>query len=443
MASFKRVNPPLLMIFGFALIILLGAVLLALPGAAAGGENISFLDALFTSASAVSVTGLTVIDTGSSYSLFGQIIILVLIQLGGLGFTTFAVSTAVLLGKKIGLKQRLLIRESTHAISNAGMVRLSLAVLLITTVVEGVATVILAVRWYGELGWKSVYYALFHSISSFNNAGISLWPDNLLRYMGDPVVNLDISGLFIIGGIGFMVIIDLYIKRDWTHLSLNSKISLTTSLLLCAAGFFFVYFLESFNPDTLGGLSTGQKMWAAYFQGVAPRSSGLSTIDITHMLAATQLVIIILMFIGSSSGSTGGGIKTGTFAILVLSFIAIIRGKTEVSVFRRTVTADLILRALAVILSSMMVVLIATLLLAFTEHTMQGDFLDVLFEVVSAFGTVGLSLGLTVKLSVWGKIVIILTMFIGRLGPLTMAFALAQRSIKPSVRYAEEKIMIG
>ncbi len=443
MAPFKRLNPPLLMIWGFAVIILLGTVLLALPAASASGKSVGFLDALFTATSAVCVTGLAVIDTGSAYSLLGQVMIMLLIQLGGLGFMTFGVTTAVLLGKKIGLKQRLLIQESTHAITNAGLVRLSLGILLITLIFEAAATVVLAVRWYGELGLKSIYYALFHAISAFNNAGFSLWPDSLTRYAGDPVVNVVISGLFITGGIGFIVIMDLYTKRKWPHLSLNSKIVLSTSLLLCAAGFFLVYLLESFNPDTLGALNHGQRLWAAYFQGVTPRSAGFNTVDIGQMLAATQLVIIILMFIGASSGSTGGGIKTGTFAILVLSFIAIIRGRNEVSVFRRTVGTEIILRSLAVILASMGVILIVTLLLTISEHSLQRDFLEVLFETVSAFGTVGLSMGLTADLSGMGKIIIILTMFIGRLGPLTMAFALAQKGVKPSVRYAEEKIMIG
>jgi len=443
LAPFKRINPPLLIIWGFAVIILLGTVLLAMPAASASGKSVGLLDALFTATSAVCVTGLIVLDTGTDYSLLGQIIIMLLIQLGGLGFMTFGVFTAVLLGKKIGLKQRLLIQESTHAISNAGLVRLSLGILLITLIFEAAATVVLAVRWYGELGFKSIYYALFHSISAFNNAGFSLWSDSLTRYVGDPVVNVVISSLFITGGIGFIVIIDLYAKRKWPQLALNSKIVLTTSLLLCAAGFFFVYLLESFNPDTLGSLNTGQRLWAAYFQGVTPRTAGFNTMDIGQMLAATQLLMIILMFIGASSGSTGGGIKTGTFAILVLSFIAIIRGRSEVSVFRRTVGTEIILRSLAVILASIGVILIATLLLTLTEHSLQRDFLEVLFEAVSAFGTVGLSMGLTADLSGMGKIIIILTMFVGRLGPLTMAFALAQRGIKPSVRYAEEKIVIG
>ncbi|AGL03399.1 TrkH family potassium uptake protein [Desulfoscipio gibsoniae] len=440
----KRINPPLFIILGFAVIILIGTVLLALPVSSSSGNSLGLLDSLFTATSAVCVTGLVVFDTGTKYSSFGEIIIMILIQLGGLGFMIFGVTTAVLLGKKIGLKQRLLIQESTHAISTAGLVKLSLNILIITLVFETVATIILTVRWYGEMGlFKAVYYALFHSVSAFNNAGFSLWPDSLTRYVGDPVVNLVISALFITGGIGFIVIMDLYVKRQWQKLSLNSKIVLVTSGLLSVAGFVVVFILESFNSQTFGELNFSQRLWAAYFQGVVPRTAGFNTIEIGQMIAASQLFIIFLMFIGASSGSTGGGIKTNTFAILILSLFAITRGRNEISVFHRTVTVEIILRSLAVIIASMGVIITASFLLTITEHSTQRDFLEILFEATSAFGTVGLSMGLTGDLSPLGKLIIIITMFIGRLGPLTMAFALAQKGIKPKIRYTEEKILIG
>jgi len=444
LALSKRINPPLFIILGFGIIILIGTVLLALPMSSSSGNSLGLLDSLFTATSAVCVTGLVVFDTGSNYSLFGQIIIMFLIQLGGLGFMTFGATTAVILGKKIGLKQRLLIQESTHAISNAGLVKLSLSILYITLLFEAAATIILAIHWSGEMGLlKASYYALFHSVSAFNNAGFGLWSDNLIRYVGDPVVNLVISVLFIAGGIGFIVIMDLYVKRKWHKLSLNSKIVILTSGLLCVAGFLAVYILESFNPQTFGELNSGQRLWAAYFQGVVPRTAGFNTIDIGQMMTASQLFIIFLMIIGASSGSTGGGIKTNTFAILALSFMAIIRGRSEISVFHRTVTVEIILRALAVIIASIGVIMVATLLLTITEHSSQKDFLKVLFEATSAFGTVGLSMGLTGNLSPLGKLIIIATMFIGRLGPLTMAFALAQKGNKANIHYAEEKVLIG
>ena len=214
MAFAKKINPPLFIILGFIIIILMGAFLLALPIASSSGESLGLLDSLFTATSALCVTGLVVFDTGSDYSMFGQVVIMILIQLGGLGFMTFGVTSAVLLGKKIGLRERLLIQESTHSITNSGLVRLTLNILLITLLFELLATVILTLRWYEEMGLlKALYYALFHSVSAFNNAGFALWPDSLSRYVGDPIVNLVITSLFIIGGIGFTVIMDLYTKR--------------------------------------------------------------------------------------------------------------------------------------------------------------------------------------------------------------------------------------
>ncbi|MDO7788468.1 TrkH family potassium uptake protein [Desulforamulus aquiferis] len=444
MAFSKKINPPFLIIIGFAIIIFLGTLLLSLPIASSTGESLGFLDSLFTATSAVCVTGLVVFDTGSDYTLFGQIIIMILIQLGGLGFMTFGVTTAVLLGKKIGLRERLLIQESTHSMSNSGLVRLALNILFISLLFESIATLILTINWYEEMGpLKSFYYALFHAVSAFNNAGFALWPDSLTRYMGDPIVNVVISSLFIIGGIGFIVILDIYIKRKWQKLSLNSKIVLITTGILCAAGFLFVLVMESLNPKTFGDLTFSERLWASYFQGVVTRTAGFNTIDIGQMMAASQLFIIFLMFVGASPGSTGGGIKTTTFAILILSLSNIIKGRSEVSVFKRTVATDMILRSLAVIIISLGVVMTSTLLLTITEHSLQRDFLEVLFEATSAFGTVGLSMGLTAELSVLGKLIIIVTMFIGRLGPLTLAYALARRNVKPNIRYAEEKILIG
>ncbi|GAB6180512.1 TrkH family potassium uptake protein [Desulfotomaculum defluvii] len=444
MALTKKINPPLFIILGFVIIILIGGLLLALPIASSSGESLGLLNSLFTATSALCVTGLVVFDTGTVYSLFGQVVIMILIQLGGLGFMTFGVTTAVLLGKKIGLKERLLIQESIHSMTSSGLVRLTLNILLITLLFELIATLVLTFRWYGEMGLlKALYYGLFHSVSSFNNAGFALWPDSLSRYVGDPIINLVISSLFIIGGIGFIVIMDLYQKKNWNRLSLNSKVALITTAILCVAGFIFILMMESINPKTFGELSLGERLWAAYFQGVVPRTAGFNTIDISQMMAASQLFIIFLMFVGASSGSTGGGIKTTTFAILILSLSSIIRGRSEVSILKRTVGTDMILRALAVIIISLGVVMTSTLLLTITEHSLQRDFLEVLFEATSAFGTVGLSMGLTGDLSPLGKLIIIVTMFIGRLGPLTMAYALAQRSLKPNIRYAEEKVLIG
>ncbi|MDF2653314.1 MAG: Ktr system potassium transporter [Paenibacillus sp.] len=431
-------------LLSFAIPILLGAILLALPVSSASGSSISWLDALFTSTSAVCVTGLVVVDTGTAYSLFGQIVIMCLIQIGGLGFMTYSVLVAVVLGKKIGLKDRLLIQQSTNALSTQGVVKLSLGIFAAAVVIEAFGAIILTIRWMGDMDFiTALYYGIFHSVSSFNNAGFGLWSDSLSRYVGDPLINIVIPLLFIMGGLGFTVILDLWKNRSWRKLSLHSKIVLSTSAILCAGGFLVITTIESFNPDTFGALTGSEKMWAGFFQGVVTRTAGFNTIDIASMMTASQFFMIFLMFIGASSGSTGGGIKTTTFVVLLLTLISIVTGKRDVQIMHRRIPQSIIMRALAVMVISVGVVIAATFLLTLTEHSLQKDFMEVLFEVTSAFGTVGLSMGLTPELSALGKLIIILTMFIGRLGPLTLAFALSQKQSREKFRYLEEKVLIG
>ncbi|WP_347231108.1 potassium transporter TrkG [Paenibacillus sp. DMB5] len=284
---------------------------------------------------------------------------------------------------------------------------------------------------------------MFHSISAFNNAGFALWPDSLSRFVGDPLINIVISLLFIIGGIGFIVILDLYRKRRWRDLSLHTKIVLITSGFLCLAGFLIVFMIELFNSRTFGMLSWKEKIWAGYFQGVVTRTARFNSIDIGAMLPASQFFMIFLMFIGASSGSTGGGIKTTTFTVLLLSIIATVKGSTDVQFWKKRIPQEIVFRALAVMTISMGVVLTATFLLTITEYPEHNDFLALLFEATSAFGTVGMSMNLTAGLSDAGKCIIIITMFIGRLGPLTLALALAQKSVKQKYRYPEDKLLIG
>ncbi|MFB4324571.1 TrkH family potassium uptake protein [Paenibacillus sp. CR_12] len=433
-----------LILLGFAVPIVIGAILLALPLSSSSGESIGWINALFTSTSAVCVTGLAVVDTGADFSIFGQIIIMCLIQVGGLGFMTFGVLIAVVLGKKIGLKNRLLLQESTNALSTQGVVRLSLGIFLIALIIEFIGAALLIVRWEAELGLgQAIYYGMFHSVSSFNNAGFGLWSDSLSRYVGDPLVNLVITLLFIIGGLGFTVVLDVWKHRRWNKLSLHSRIVLSTSAFLCLAGFIVIFIIELFNSRTFGPLTWGERIWAGYFQGVVTRTAGFNTIDISAMMTTSQFFMIFLMFIGASSGSTGGGIKTNTFAVLLFTLISIIKGKEDVQLLNRRIPQSIILRSIAVMVISVSVVIGATFLLTISEHSLQKDFMEVLFEVTSAFGTVGLSMGLTPELSPFGKGVIILTMYIGRLGPLTLAFALSQRVVKQKYRLPEEKVLIG
>jgi trk system potassium uptake protein len=433
-----------IILLSFAVPILIGAILLSLPISSEAGSEIGWLNALFTSTSAVSVTGLAVVDTGATFSTFGQIVILCLIQFGGLGFMTYSVLVAVVLGKKIGLKDRLLIQQSTNAISVQGVVKLSLGIITVALLFELIGAFILAFRWMGDMGFASAfYYGIFHSVSSFNNAGFGLWSDSLSGYVGDPLVNIVITVLFIVGGLGFTVILDLWKNRSWRKLSLHSKIVIIASTLLCAAGFVVIVVIEWGNPDTFELLTWSEKLWAGYFQGVVTRTAGFNTIDIASMMTASQFFMIFLMFIGASSGSTGGGIKTTTFVVLVLALISIVKGKQDTHILQRRIPPALIMRAFAVLVISVSVVIIVTFLLTLSEHSLQKDFMEVLFEVTSAFGTVGLSMGLTAELSPLGKLLIIITMFIGRLGPLTLVFALSQKQNQVKYRYPEEKVIIG
>lgn len=435
-----RLSPPKALVAGFATVIFTGAALLCLPFASASGQATGFLTALFTATSAVCVTGLVVVDTGTHWSFWGQLIILILIQTGGLGFMTMATLFFLLLGKRIGLKERMLIRESLNQIDVAGVVRLVRAVLIFTFATEGIFALILSWRWFYDVGWpRCLWFGLFHSVSAFNNAGFDLFGDfrSLTAYVSDPLVVFSVTTLIIIGGIGFSVVMNIYQWRE-KRLSLHSRLALLTTALLICGGFCLFLLLEWSNA--LRSLPLPGKLLAAYFQSVTPRTAGYNTVDIAGLRSATQFLLIILMFIGASPGSTGGGIKTTTFGLLLIAAWSLARGKEDAEVMRRRVMPEQVYKALAVFLLAMSLVTVTALILNVTE---QADFLTIFFEAVSAFGTVGLSMGLTPHLTSLGRILIILTMFSGRLGPLTLIFALAQQKKKTLARYPEEKILIG
>lgn len=440
----KNMSPPQLIMLVFFTLIIIGTTLLVLPYSSSTGRSIGLLDALFTATSAICVNGLVVLDTGSVFSTFGQVIIMILIQIGGLGFMTFGVMVAIVLGKRIGLKQRMIIQQTTHSTSAQGLVKLSMYMVLIAFAFEALATIILTLRWQQDVGWgQAAYYALFHSVSAFNNAGFALWSDSLTPFVGDPIVNITIVLLFIIGGLGYIVIVDVFQKRSWKKLSLHSKVVLVGTGTLSLLGFLFIYFLESWNPSTFGQLSESEQVLAAFFQGITPRSSGFNTIDIGSMLAASQFFIIILMFIGAASGGTGGGIKINTLVVLILATIQTFRGGGQIHAFKRKIAGETVMRALAVVMSSLVVVLGVSLLLTISEGMLEEHFLEVLFEATSAFSTTGLSMGLTSELSPVGKVIVAITMFAGRLGPLTLAYALAQKKRTSKIGYAEDHILIG
>ena len=436
-----HLSPPQVLVLGFAGVILAGALLLMLPVSTASGRGTDFLTALFTATSAVCVTGLVVVDTGTYWSTFGQVVILLLIQVGGLGFMSMATFFFVIMGRRIGLKERLLIQESLNQLRVAGVVRLVRAVLIFTVLTEGTFALILALRFSLDYGWpKSLWLGLFHSVSAFNNAGFDLMGGfrSLTGYASDPVVNLSITTLIILGGLGFATVMELYRYPRTRRLSLHTRLVLRVTGLLILGGSFLFGLLEW--GHILRDLPLHGKILASYFQSVTPRTAGYNTVDIGQLYPPTQFLIIILMFIGASPGSTGGGIKTTTFGLMSVTIFSLSKGKEDVELFRRRIPPWQVYKALSVTLLSIGLVTLVTMILSITEG---GNFLAALFETTSAFGTVGLTMGITPALTPVGRVAIILTMFAGRLGPLTLAYAFAQRRRKTMVRYPEEKIMVG
>lgn len=442
-----ELTPPQILVIGFAAIILLGATLLSLPISSASGQPTLFIDALFTATSATCVTGLVVVDTGSHYSMFGQIVIISLIQVGGLGFMTMATLFAFVLRKRISLKERLILQEAMNQGSMEGIVRLIRRVIVYSLTIEFVAAVIFSIRWSFDLGIaKGIYFGIFHAISFFNNAGFDLFGSvvapftSLTTYADDWIVNIVSMSLIILGGIGFVVMSDVVDYKKHKRLSLHSKVVLSATGFLIMIGAIVIFIFEFTNQKTLGSLNWSGKILASLFQSVSPRTAGANSVDIGAMRQASQFFIIILMFIGASPGSTGGGIKTTTFTTLIGAMIAMIRGKEDIVLFHYRLGKDRILKAITLTMIALFLVIFVTMLLTTTESQ---SFLKLLFEVTSAFGTVGLTMGVTPELSFFGKIMISLTMFAGRLGPLTLAYALGPKAEKELYRYPEGKITIG
>ncbi|HHV63236.1 MAG TPA: Trk family potassium uptake protein [Firmicutes bacterium] len=440
---FQRLTPSQVLVIGFAGLIFLGAILLSLPIASRDGQPLRFINALFTATSAVCVTGLVVVDTHDQFSLFGQLVIILLIQAGGLGIMVVSTLIALVLGRRIGLRGRILIQEAMNQFTLEGMIRLIKQVIAVTAIVEGTGALLLAFRFIPQMGFvKGLYYGVFHAVSAFCNAGFDLFGGfrSLIGYRDDVLVNLVMTSLIITGGIGFAVITDVWQYFKTKHLALNSKIVLAVTAALILIGTATILLLEWDNPRTMGDLPLGSKILSSYFQAVTPRTAGFNTLPIGDMRSATLFFIIILMFIGASPGSTGGGIKTTTFGVLVIAVWSVVRGREDSEAFGRRIPHRAVYRALAVAMISLTLVVVVTMLLSITERV---TFIRVLFEATSAFGTVGLSTGITPGLTAIGKIAIILTMFAGRVGPLTIATAIAQRLCINGVKFPEERVMVG
>ncbi|MEF3308887.1 TrkH family potassium uptake protein [Paenibacillus sp. GYB004] len=441
--GFRRLTPPQFLVLGFALIIVSGGLLLSLPVSTTNGEGLPLVDALFTATSATCVTGLVVVDTGTYFSVFGQVVIMALIQVGGLGFMTMSTLIALVLRKRISLRERLILQEAMNQVSMEGIVRLIRKVLLYSLTIELAAAALFAIRWsFDYSAGRAIYMGVFHAVSMFNNAGFDLFGHfrSLMPYADDPLINIVAMSLIILGGIGFIVISDLMEYGKKRKLSLHAKVVLSMTGFLIVFGAIVIFLFEYTNPKTLGALNGTGKVLASFFQSVTPRTAGANTLDIAGLRQATQFFIIILMFIGASPGSTGGGIKTTTFTTLIGAVIAMIRGKEDIVLFRYRLAKDRIYKAITLTILALFLVVFMTMLLSTTE---DHSFLMILFEVTSAFGTVGLSMGLTPELTAFGKIIIMITMFAGRLGPITLAYALQPKTERELYRHPEGKIIIG
>ncbi|WP_278287342.1 TrkH family potassium uptake protein [Caloranaerobacter ferrireducens] len=437
-------NPAQVLVLGFAGLILIGATLLNLPIASQDGKSIGFVNALFTAASAVCVTGLVVVNTATHWTIFGKVVILILLQIGGLGFMTLATLVALLLGRRITLKERLIIQEELNQFTLSGLVKLTRYVIISTIMIEGLGALLLSIRFIPTYGFiKGVSFSIFHSISAFCNAGFDLTGESMVPFVDDVIVNLTVIFLVIVGGLGYTVYMDISQNKKFKKFSLHTKLVLIISALLLLFSFLVIFIVEYNNPATLGKLSFKGKILASAFQAMTPRTAGFNSIDTGAVTNTTAFLTIILMFIGGSPGSTAGGIKTTTVGAIVLAIISVIRGTNDVEVYRKRIPHDLVYRALAVVGIGLALIIFVTMILSLTEK--EASFLDIFFETTSAFGTVGLSRGLTPNLSVLGRLIITLTMFAGRVGPLTMAFAFAkkQREYKGTYRYPEERILVG
>ncbi len=459
MKNLKNLTPPKIIAAGFLIIIVIGTFLLTLPISSQAGKSTSLIDALFVATSATCITGLTPVVTSEHWSLFGQIVIMLLFQTGGLGFMTFVTLTVIFLGKKITLRGRLVIKESYNLSDNTGFSAFMISLIKFTLVTEGIGALVMCPQFIKDYGAdKGVFMGIFHSISAFCNAGFDLIGDSsLIPYSGNYLICGTIMALIIIGGIGFPVIIDMYlmfknlfIKKFrlmtcWRNLRLHSRIVLSFTAFLIVAGALSIFAGEYTNPQTIGNMTLPHKILSSTFQSVTLRTAGYCSISQSGLRYSSKLISIILMFIGGSPASTAGGAKTATVAVVLLAVITMIKGEDNVTVFKRNITFQTIRKSLSVIVMMLMFEIIAVVILSVTERNCGLAYtgIDLFYEVFSAMGTVGVTTGLTPYLSNMGKLVIIICMYIGRIGPITMAMIFMANSKKSEIHYPDGNILVG
>ncbi|MBQ3109501.1 MAG: Trk family potassium uptake protein [Clostridia bacterium] len=450
-AKRRGIRPIQILPLGFLAVILIGAVLLSLPIASADGRSLPFFDALFTATSASCVTGLVVVDTGTHFTLFGQIILLILIQLGGLGFMSAATLLFRMLGRRISLRERMTIAEAFSAEQLQGVVKLCLSAVALTFIAEGIGAILLATRFVPLFGWgKGLWFSVFHSISAFCNAGFDLLGNyqSLTPFVNDITVNITVMALILVGGLGFGVILDLREKKThFKRFRLQTKLVLVMSAVLVLGGAALFLLFEYDNPATLGEMGWGNKILASFFQSVTCRTAGFNTIDQLTMTDPSKLLSVLLMFTGGAPAGTAGGIKTTTILVVLITAWSYVRNREDTQVFGRRLPQNVIRRALTMLLLGLAILVGSTMLISFLEHGSaagQMGMMNILYETASGIGTVGLSNGFTALAGTGSRIVLVILMYLGRVGMLTLALSLGSRpGSDPLIRYPEESVMIG
>ena len=440
----SKLNPMQILSLGFLAVILVGGILLSLPISSATGEYTSFIDAVFTSTSAVCVTGLITVDTGTHWNLFGQTVIMLLIEIGGLGFMSFTTLIAILLGKKITLRERLILQNAMNTFNIQGVVKMVKYILLFTISIELIGALIFCTQLIPEYGLgKGIFYSIFHSISAFCNAGFDVFGGgvSLTTHNTNAVVILTASALIIIGGLGFGVWTELYNVRRIRRFSLHTKMALLVTGFLVIGGTILMLLFEYNNAATIAAMDGGEKVLNSFFAAVTPRTAGFNSISTSGMTSAGKFLTMILMMIGGSPGSTAGGIKTTTVGVLILTVICVIKRREDTEVFSKKISKDLVYKAFTLFFIGSGLVIVVSLILSFTEA--GASFTSILYETISAFGTAGLTIGLTPNLSIIGKVLIMMMMYIGRVGPLTVVLSLTKEKIRSGIKYPEGKILIG
>lgn len=434
-------NPAFILSMGFLILISLGGLILSTPFVTQTGNRTGIIDSFFVAASASCVTGLTPVNTGHYWNTLGQVVIIILIQIGGLGIMTIASLIPLLLRKKIGIKSRQILKEQLNVESMAGMVKLFKYVLVFTLVAEGLGALLLSFRFVPSYGLgKGIWYSVFHSISAFCNAGFDILGDSIYPLRKDLLVNITIMALIVTGGLGFMVTSELFYKRDLKKISTHSKLVLVINLALILVGAIGFFILESIQSGVLVGEGTLGSIVESFFQSISARTAGFYSVNLSNIKDSTSLLLMGLMFIGGSPGSTAGGIKTTTFGVLVLATYSIIKNQKEPVVFKKHISDESIKKALSIFMISFAIVLLVTFIITITDNF---DLIDTLYETVSALATVGASRGITGELSNVAKILIGFCMYLGRIGPMTMAFAFGLETDDKLIRYPESFISLG